>query len=297
MTRPFPGAFLKGFGIFFWVFLIAFPLHGDDTSSQITIMKKISTASIKSALATTKNIDEVAAKVGVSTSELKHICLALKITLPVSPEKPAPTPAPVPLPVKHPEGELYTDAILEYHQKTPYIILVDKSEHRLYLLKYADAQPRIAEVYDCKTGKNTGDKQERGDHRTPEGVYFFVEKYSRPQIVSQVGKDNAYQYGETAFVTDFPNQIDQVKGKNGGGIWLHGTDEPFESTPSRHPRVRGHHERNHQEAELLYHARTDPHDRGGQAEHRTENRSRIGAERGPRPDRAMAERMGRKEDR
>lgn len=230
MIRRFPSVFLKGFGVFLWSFLIILPLHGDETSSQIEILKKISSTSIRQALESTKNIDEVAARIGVSTSELKRICLALKISLPFPQEKPAPPS--VSLPAKPYASEMNTDAILDYQEKSPYILLVDKSDHKLYLLKYENNRPVIVKVFECKTGKNTGDKQERGDHKTPEGVYFPIEKYTRQQIVDHVGKENAYQYGELAFVTNFPNQIDRVRGKNGGGIWLHGTDEPFESTPS-----------------------------------------------------------------
>jgi len=33
-----------------------------------------------------------------------------------------------------------------------------------------------------------------------------------------------------AFVTNFPNSIDRLNGKSGEGIWVHGTDEPFNET-------------------------------------------------------------------
>lgn len=230
MSRRFLIVFLKVLGVFLWTFLITLSLYGDETPSQIEILKKISAASIRHALESTQNIDEVAARVGVSTSELRRICLALKISLPPSPEKP--TPPPVSIPAFAPNGELDTDAILAFQEKSSHILIVDKSDHKLYLLKYESNRPIIEDVFECKTGKNMGDKQEPGDHKTPEGIYFFLEKYTRREIVNQVGKENAYQYGALAFVTNFPNQIDRVRGKKGGGIWLHGTDEPFETTPS-----------------------------------------------------------------
>jgi murein L,D-transpeptidase YafK len=204
---------------------------GADSPSNIELLKKISAHTIKEAIQNAKSLDEAAARTGVNASELKTVCMLLNIDInfPSEKVKPAPEPVPVPSVMK---GELITDIILEYHGRSPYVLLVDKSEHKLYLLKYENGIQKIEQVFDCKTGKNYGDKQERGDHKTPEGVYFFTQKYTRPDIVSRVGKDNAFQYGEIAFVTDFPNAIDQLKGKNGGGIWLHGTDEPFEATPS-----------------------------------------------------------------
>jgi len=51
-----------------------------------------------------------------------------------------------------------------------------------------------------------------------------------------VGAKKAYLYGEMAFAMNFPNSIDHLEGKNGGGIWLHGTDESFEETSNNDTR-------------------------------------------------------------
>lgn len=215
--------------------LMFFGVSAASSASNDDILKRISTTAIKKAIESGGTVDEIAARVGVNTAELKTICAVLKIDLPVPPE-PKPTPPPVIPPKVATAGELLTDAIIAYKGKSPYILLVDKSEYKLYLLKYENGHAVIQETFKVKTGKNSGDKQERGDHKTPEGIYFFTDKYNRRQIESQVGKENAFQYGDMAFVTTFPNIIDRVKGKNGGGIWLHGTDEPFEGTPSRDTR-------------------------------------------------------------
>ncbi|MHB9030244.1 MAG: L,D-transpeptidase family protein [Candidatus Latescibacterota bacterium] len=230
MTRRLSHAVISGASCILAVYLAAVPLQADDRAEDIAILKRISASSIKNALAATQKIDEIAARVGISADELKQVCLALKIELP-APVEPA-KPEPIPVPLKKTAEELYTDAILNYEGESPYVLLVDKNEHVLYLLKYDQGKRVIEALFPCKTGKNEGDKRERGDHRTPEGIYFFQTKLSRTDIERRVGKGNAFQYGEIAFTTDFPNRIDQLKRKNGGGIWLHGTDEPFESTPS-----------------------------------------------------------------
>ncbi|MCE5250921.1 L,D-transpeptidase family protein [bacterium] len=176
----------------------------------------------------------------METTELKQLCVALNIDIgekkpQIEPVELPKTPA-IPVKDKFARDDLFPDAILSYSGSTPYLILVEKSSHTLFLLKYDKGKQTVVESFDCKTGRNNGDKKEHGDEKTPEGIYFLINKYSRKEIQRLVGKDNAYQYGEIAFVTNFPNAIDIQKGKNGSGIWLHGTDEPFEKTSSNDTR-------------------------------------------------------------
>ncbi|MBT4484266.1 MAG: L,D-transpeptidase family protein [Candidatus Latescibacteria bacterium] len=117
-------------------------------------------------------------------------------------------------------------SILKYDGLSPNIFLVDKSAHTLYLLQYENGERKNVLAFDCETGRNSGDKKEEGDNKTPEGIYFIINKYSRSEILRLVGRNKAYQYGEMAFVINFPNPLDHAEGKNGGGIWLHGRDEP-----------------------------------------------------------------------
>lgn len=65
-------------------------------------------------------------------------------------------------------------------------------------------------------GKAEGDKQQEGDNRTPEGVYFAQSHIDGTTLPSK--------YGTLAIPIDFPNPIDQISGKTGHGIWLHGVD-------------------------------------------------------------------------
>ncbi len=230
MARKLLYGITGGTSLILAVYLAVAPLAAED-SSQLEILKRISTVSIHTALKGSQDVEEVATRLGVKSDELRRICLALKIDLPAPPVSLKPEPVPTPAPTRRMANEIDTDAILEYRSESPYVLLVDKAEHMLYLLKYDNGKRIVEASYPCKTGKREGDKQERGDHRTPEGIYFFQTRYNRQEIERRVGKPNAYQYGEMAFTTDFPNRIDQLKGKNGGGIWLHGTDEPFDSTP------------------------------------------------------------------
>ena len=74
------------------------------------------------------------------------------------------------------------------------------------------------------TGKKTGNKLFQGDHRTPEGIYFFTEFIPRQKLLKQYGKEGEI-YGVGAFVTDYPNPIDRLNKKTGHGIWLHSTND------------------------------------------------------------------------
>lgn len=86
----------------------------------------------------------------------------------------------------------------------------------------AQQQFSLKKRYSALTGKNPGDKNTRGDLRTPIGVYTFTEKKKNVDPF----------YGPMAFVTSYPNLYDRIRGKDGDGIWVHGvpsngTRDPF----------------------------------------------------------------------
>jgi len=104
------------------------------------------------------------------------------------------------------------------------IIKLAKGQQALLVVKSSSALYVIGErlgtqgVYHVISGKAIGDKQRRGDLKTPEGTYFFVESID--------GKKLPARYGVLAVVMDYPNPIDKSTKKTGSGIWLHGTDDP-----------------------------------------------------------------------
>ena len=224
---------------------LCFPLHviitgaqektdKEYSSADIILMKKIASQSITRAFEKTKDLKEVASLVGVETSELEQLCIALGIDFIVVPEKIQPVEIVSPEKIKQIENE--AGSVLMNDGSTPYVIIVEKSSHTLFLIEFNNGKRRVVKAYECKTGKNQGDKKMPGDKKTPEGIYFLTRKYLRKNIENIVGKQNAYQYGELAFVTNFPNSLDRLNGKKGSGIWLHGTDENFEETSSNDTR-------------------------------------------------------------
>ena len=181
---------------------------------------------IKQTVESAENLQEAASKVGVDSKELKRLCMALDIDINYAPQEIKPVE--IPTLEKLSNDYFEADVILKFDGLSPYLLLVDKNSHLLHLLHYKNGKRTLINTYECKTGKNHGDKEEEGDNRTPEGVFFFINKYSRADIQHMVGRNKAYQYGDLAFATNFPNTIDRMHGKKGGGIWLHGTDRPFD---------------------------------------------------------------------
>lgn len=104
-------------------------------------------------------------------------------------------------------------------------IVVDKSNHRLYVYEYAgaDEPPRLVRDHYVSTGKLIGNKSLRGDLRTPEGVYFVTGHIPDSRLPDK--------YGVGAYPVNYPNELDLRLGKTGDGIWLHGTERAYYSRP------------------------------------------------------------------
>jgi murein L,D-transpeptidase YafK len=98
------------------------------------------------------------------------------------------------------------------------MLMVDKSalaaELRTWPEKFAES--KLLKSFKIAIGKAEGDKEFEGDNKTPEGVYFAQHHID--------GNTLPEKYGTMAIPIDFPNPIDQMKGKTGHGIWLHGVD-------------------------------------------------------------------------
>lgn len=106
-------------------------------------------------------------------------------------------------------------------------LLVDKKANRMYVFSRHASGELFEEVNDyyITTGKLVGDKTEKGDLRTPEGVYFVTSWISPDKLPDK--------YGIGAFPVNYPNELDRHNGKTGYGIWLHGTDKGSYSRPPR----------------------------------------------------------------
>jgi murein L,D-transpeptidase YafK len=99
------------------------------------------------------------------------------------------------------------------------LILVDKKTNTLSVAHYEDDDSfKIIKTYHATTGRVKGDKEEEGDLKTPEGVYQFSLCLKPPSLKAK--------FGPMAFYINYPNAYDQIAGRTGNDIMMHGTDDP-----------------------------------------------------------------------
>lgn len=94
-------------------------------------------------------------------------------------------------------------------------LVVDASRSRLYVYANRNGTPiRVADFY-VTIGKAGAGKQREGDNRTPIGIYK-VSSFKSPRELTDF-------YGSGAFTLTYPNEWDTRQGRNGHGIWIHGS--------------------------------------------------------------------------
>jgi len=99
-----------------------------------------------------------------------------------------------------------------------YLILIEKDLQRLRVLEY-DYELKVVAEYFSATGENFGIKEVKGDSKTPEGIYFITQIFKDDEITI---------FGDKAFHLDYPNFFDRKAGRNGDGIYIHGTNKELE---------------------------------------------------------------------
>jgi murein L,D-transpeptidase YafK len=119
---------------------------------------------------------------------------------------------------------LPTPLLLLDNNFSHHVVIAEKSTHKLHVFKNNDGKPQLVKTYQVATGKKAGNKIFQGDHRTPEGVYYLTQFLTHENLVSRHGKRGEI-YGVGAFVLNYPNSIDNIENKTGGGIWLHSTND------------------------------------------------------------------------
>ena len=106
-----------------------------------------------------------------------------------------------------------------------YALVVDTEKSRLYLYQNDKGMPRFVADYYVTQGKLGADKIKEGDQRTPIGVYRVTSSLPKQKLSDL--------YGSGAFPLNYPNEWDKRMGRNGHGIWLHGTPSDTFSRPPR----------------------------------------------------------------
>jgi murein L,D-transpeptidase YafK len=118
--------------------------------------------------------------------------------------------------------------LLQMPPDQKYAIVVDMRKARLYLYRNdtsAGGRPRFVADYYLSHGKLGADKTREGDKKTPIGVYHVTSSLD-PKKIGDF-------YGTGAFPINYPNEWDKRQGRNGHGIWLHGTPSDTFARPPK----------------------------------------------------------------
>ncbi len=115
--------------------------------------------------------------------------------------------------------------ILEMQPEQRYAVVVDAERARLFLYQNIGGVPKLAADYYISAGKRGMEKFREGDEKTPIGVYYVTANLPRSKLTDF--------YGSGAFPISYPNEWDKRLGRNGHGIWLHGTPSDTFSRPPR----------------------------------------------------------------
>lgn len=116
--------------------------------------------------------------------------------------------------------------LLSLNQDYRHALVVDASRSRLFVYENRAGLPvRVADFY-VTIGKAGIGKQREGDNRTPIGIYT-ISGFKSPRELTDF-------YGSGAFTLSYPNEWDTRQGRDGHGIWIHGSPS---DTYNRAPRA------------------------------------------------------------
>jgi murein L,D-transpeptidase YafK len=117
--------------------------------------------------------------------------------------------------------------LLQLSPRQSHVLLIDTTRQRLFVYANDLGRPRYVTDFYISLGKNGVDKSREGDQKTPIGVYNVI-----AQKVALKDKLPDF-YGPGAFPLSYPNEWDVANGRDGHGIWLHGTPSDTYARPPR----------------------------------------------------------------
>jgi len=124
-----------------------------------------------------------------------------------------------------PSSGLAPRYLLQLPEKEKLALVLDSTKSTLFVFENTGKTPRYVADYYVTIGKDGLEKLREGDKKTPVGVYH---------VVSRLPKDKLTDfYGSGAYPISYPNEWDQMRGRDGHGIWLHGTPRDTYSRPPR----------------------------------------------------------------
>lgn len=126
---------------------------------------------------------------------------------------------------RKPDANAVPRYLLQMRPDQEHAVVVDTQKARLYLYANDKGRPRFVADYYISHGKLGAEKMREGDKKTPVGVYHVTTSLPRQKLTDF--------YGSGAFPINYPNEWDKRLGRNGHGIWLHGTPSDTFSRPPK----------------------------------------------------------------
>ena len=124
-----------------------------------------------------------------------------------------------------PNGDRVPRYVLQLDPDQKHALVVDSRRSRLYVFENVGGRPQFVADYYVTLGKNGVEKTREGDMKTPIGVYHVTSSLPAKKLPDL--------YGSGAFPLNYPNEWDRRMGRDGHGIWLHGTPSDTYSRPPR----------------------------------------------------------------
>jgi murein L,D-transpeptidase YafK len=122
-------------------------------------------------------------------------------------------------------ADLVPRYLVQLPQTEKFALVLDSTKSTLFVFENTGTGTSYVADYYVSIGKNGLEKLREGDKKTPVGVY---------NVVSQLPKERLSDfYGTGAYPLSYPNEWDRIRGRDGHGIWLHGTPRDTYSRPPR----------------------------------------------------------------
>jgi murein L,D-transpeptidase YafK len=125
--------------------------------------------------------------------------------------------------LERPDQARVPRAVMQLLPDQKKVLVVDARRSRLYVYENRQGELHFQRDYYISQGKLGVNKEKEGDQKTPLGVYYITGRlagYRLPDL-----------YGVGALPISYPNEWDKLHGRDGSGIWLHGTPARNYSRP------------------------------------------------------------------
>lgn len=124
---------------------------------------------------------------------------------------------------RRPAPDLMPRSVLQLIDQQRNVLLVDAKNSRLYVYENQGERLKLRADYYITQGKLGTNKTREGDQKTPIGIYYITGHLAKSRLPDF--------YGAGALPINYPNEWDKANGRNGSGIWLHGTPPENYSRP------------------------------------------------------------------